>query len=402
MLDASKTHQGQKSPLEGLVVVDLSRYIAGPYCTMLMADAGATVIKVEPPLGDDTRHLGPFIESGCGESVSAYFIRMNRGKRSIALDLKDDVARGILEKLIVEADVLVENYAAGVFARLGFGADRVFELNPSLVYCSISGFGHTPSPLRDRAAYNVVAEYEAGVFHHSEGSDLPSPVGPPVGDMFPALHALGGLTMALYRRAITGEGARVDIAMYDSMLSLNEIRSTYSILYDREWDPVSHPFYSPYGVFPVRDGHVCVDVTTDGQWEGFCRAIGHPEMFELPGLTTGPERVGRYESVIRAPFEAWLAQQTRDSAVETLAAHRVPCAAIRAPGEALNSDQARARDMSIQVQGDHGVTITTVGNPIKIDDDSSVPRPAAPVLDGDRDWVLDTYLAEHSVSPVPQ
>src|SRR5699024_11177172 len=132
-------------PLEGLVVIDLSRYIAGPYCTMLMADAGATVIKVEPPKGDDTRRLEPYITGEGGDEVSAYFIRMNRGKKSITLDLKSEADRETLARLIERADVLVENYAAGVFARLGFDADRIAELNENIVYCSISGFGHTES-----------------------------------------------------------------------------------------------------------------------------------------------------------------------------------------------------------------------------------------------------------------
>ncbi len=388
---------GGKAALEGLVVVDLSRYIAGPYCTMLMADAGATVIKVEPPSGDDTRRLEPYIEAESGDQVSAYFIRMNRGKKSITLDLKADADRRTLERLIEKADVLIENYAAGVFARLGFGADRIAELNESIVYCSISGFGHTESPMRDRPAYNIVAEYEAGVFFQRDKSVAPAPLGPPVGDMFPALHALSGLMMALYRKALTGEGGRVDIAMYDSMLSLNEIRSSYAILYGEEWDPSAHPFYSPYGVFPVQDGYVCIDVTTAGQWKGFCQAIGHPQMFELPGLESGPQRVANFDRVIRLPLETWLCAQTRDSAVETLAAGRVPCAAIRNPGEALLSAQARSRDMEVEVKGDQGVVITTVGNPIKIDGLGDPQPRCAPTLDGDRDWVLREILGEDRV-----
>lgn len=393
----SITHMARDSrvaPLEGLVVVDLSRYIAGPYCTMLMADAGATVIKVEPPTGDDTRRLEPYIEAEGGHGVSAYFIRMNRGKKSIALDLKAGDDRKTLEQLIAKADVLVENYAAGVFAKLGFDEKRIAELNNDIVYCSISGFGHTESPMRDRPAYNVVAEYEAGVFFQTDKSVAPAPLGPPVGDMFPALHALSGLMMALYRKALTGEGGRVDIAMYDSMLSLNEIRSSYSILYGKDWDPSAHPFYSPYGVFGVQDGYICIDVTTRGQWNGFCGAIGHPEMFDLAGLETGPQRVENFDRVIAEPLEKWLAAQTRDTAVEALAAHRVPCAAIRDPGEALMSAQSRSREMEVDVMGEQGVVITTVGNPIKVDGSAAASMPTAPSLNGDRDWVLNEILGD--------
>ncbi|WP_084499520.1 CaiB/BaiF CoA transferase family protein [Brevibacterium album] len=379
-------------PLEGLLVIDLSRYIAGPYCTMLMADAGATVIKVEPPQGDDTRSLEPAVVSDRGAEVSTYFLRMNRGKRSIVLDLKDGDDRDLLERLIERADILVENYAAGVFERLGFGAQRVFELNPGIVYASISGFGHSASPMRDRAAYNIVAEYEAGVFFQRDPAAAPAPLGPPVGDMFPALHALSGLLMALHRKQRTGVGGRVDIAMYDSMLSLNELRSSYAMIYGEEWDPSAHPFYSPYGVFPVKDGHVCIDVTTSGQWEGFCSAIGRPDLFRMPGMETGPQRVERFEEIIKPPLDAWLSGQTRDSAVAGLTRHRVPCAAIRASGEALTSEQATAREMRVPVRGEDGVVVTTVGNPIKVDGANGQAAAAAPELDAHRDWVLKSVL----------
>jgi crotonobetainyl-CoA:carnitine CoA-transferase CaiB-like acyl-CoA transferase len=376
--------------MKGLLVLDLSRYVSGPYCTMMLADAGATVIKVETPQGEDTRHLDPFVAAPDASSVSAYFLRMNRGKRSIALDLKRPEALAAFERLVSRADVLIENFRPGVMDRLGLGWSRLEELNPRLVYCSISGFGHTESPARDRSAYNVVAEYEAGVFVRRDPDENPGPLGPPVGDMFPSLHALSGILMALYRRSSTGRGGRVDIAMYDSMLSLNELRSSYAVLYGNDWNPYAHPFYSPYGVFPVRDGHICIDVTTDGQWRGFCDAIRHPEIYRMPGLSSGPERVRRYDEVIRGPWLAWLAGQGRDSAVATLAAHGVPTAAIREPGEALTSGQAAARSMMTQVGDGAGASVTTAGNPIRIDhQDSPVATTGiAPALGQDTVTVL--------------
>lgn len=380
------------APLKGLVVVDMSRYIAGPYCTMLMADAGATVIKVEPPAGDDTRHLEPFISTRDGNETSAFFMRMNRGKRSIALDLKNEEDRQTLAELIVQADVLVENYAAGVLARLGFGESRIAELNGSVVYCSISGFGHTESPMRDRPSYNIVAEYEAGIYYQQENTATPAPIGPPVGDMFPALHALSGLMMALYRKALTGKGGRVDISMYDSMLSLNEIRSSYALLYGDGRMPSGQEFYAPYGVFPVQDGYICIDVTTTAQWQHFCQAIGHPEIFDQPGLTTGPDRAARFDEVIAKPLDAWLTRQTRDSAVQTLCDSRVPCAAIRKPGEALTSPQSRSRNMVVEVGDGRGASIPTVGNPIKIDGITATTTAMAPQLNADRDWIMSEYL----------
>lgn len=376
-------------PLAGVVVVDLSRYIAGPYCSMLMADAGATVIKVEPPRGEDTRSLEPYIADESGEQVSAYYLRMNRHKRSVVLDLKSELGQQALADLIARADVLLENYRPGVLARFGFDEERLAALNPGLVYCTISGFGHTDTPLRDRPAYNVVAEYEAGVYFQRDPEVAPAPVGPPVGDLFPALHALSGLLMALYRKSVTGVGGRVDIAMFDSMLSLNEIRSSFAALYGRDWDPTAHPFYSPYGVFPVRDGYICIDVTTDPQWRGFCAAIGRPDLYELDGMATGPQRVERFESHIKEPLDAWLATRDRDSAVEALTRHHVPTAAIRHPGEALESDQSRARNMEVTVRSTGGAVVTTVGTPIKIDQWQDQPvRTAGADLGADTEAVM--------------
>lgn len=219
------------------------------------------------------------------------------------------------------------------------------------------------------------------------GGGTPGPLGPPVGDMFPSLHALSGLLMALYRRTRTGRGGRVDISMYDSMLSLNELRSSYAVLHGKEWDPYAHPFYSPYGVFAVCDGYICIDVTTDRQWRGVCAAIGRAEICELEGLATGPERVASYDAVIREPLERWLAGQVRDEAVKTLVEHDVPAATIRNPGEALESRQAAARDMHVTVHGS-GAGIATAGNPIKIDRPRDGAETSVPRLGADTEWVL--------------
>ncbi|WP_182357255.1 CaiB/BaiF CoA transferase family protein [Tomitella gaofuii] len=363
--------------LAGLVVVDLSQYIAGPYATMLMADAGATVIKVEPPRGDATRMLEPQVPRADGDgTVSAFYLRMNRGKRSVALDLKTDDGRDALAGLLARADVLVENYRAGVLDGLGFGAEELRALNPRLVYCSVSGFGHTPSPQRDRPSYNTVAEYETGVWHPGGPGGLPGPVGPPVGDMVPALHALAGLLMALYRRSVTGEGAHVDIAMHDSMLSLNELRSSTAVFTGSDRHPDGREYFCPYGVFAVRDGHISLDVTTDRQWRGFCAAIGHPGLADRDGMDTGPRRAAQYDEHIRGPLEHWLAERTRDEAAARFIAHGVPVAVLRTSREALLSAQAAARGMRLSVgegpavggceaPGD-GVTVTVPGSPVRI------------------------------------
>lgn len=393
-------------PLAGLVVVDLSRYIAGPYATMLMADAGATVVKVEPPEGDATRSIGPFVQAN-GREVSAFYLRMNRGKRSVVLDLKHADGRAALAALIRRADVLVENFRAGLLGKLGFGPDRLAQLNPKLIYCAVSGFGQTESPERDRPAYNTVAEYETGVFSTREadpsagtGTPMPGPVGPPVGDMVPALHALAGLLMALYRRSVSGEGARVDIAMFDSMLSLNELRSSTAILNGSDRHPDGRSYFCPYGVFAVRDGHICLDVTTQRQWQGFCNAIERPDLALVEGMDTGPRRAARYAELIQAPLEAWLAARTRDEAAGAFIAHGVPVSVLRTPREALLSDQATARGMRIEVSDGQGAVVTVPASPIRTsqlsDNASCAAEPTgyvAPVLGADTRWAL-THVAQ--------
>lgn len=385
--------------LQGLLVVDMSRYIAGPYATMLMADAGATVIKIEPPHGDATRSLEPFVP-GDDTEVSAFYLRMNRGKKSVVLDVKTDAGRRALSALIAKADVLVENYRAGIIDQLGFHAARRSALNPQLVYCSISGFGHTPSPQRDRVAYNTVAEYEAGVYHRPDTADgTPGPLGPPVGDMVPALHALSGLLMALYRRSVTGEGAHVDIAMFDSMLSLGELRSSTAILTGSDRHPDGAEYFCPYGVFAVQDGHICLDVTTRRQWHGFCEAIGRPDLAEIEGMDTGPHRTQHYERLIEAPLQQWLFARSRDEAAAEFIARGVPVSVLRTPREALLSEQATARGMRIDVDGPHGTAVTVPASPIRISDAhvNGVPPPSpeqsAPDLGADTRSVLTDIAA---------
>lgn len=389
MTDQSTSDEAsrRRGPVADLVVLDMTRYIAGPYCTMLLADAGAQVVKIEPLLGEDTRHLEPFLRTDGELPVSAYFLRMNRNKRSVAVDLKHSKGITFVKDLISKADVLVENFRPGVMNRLGLDDERIAEINPRLVYCSISGFGQSASPNRDRPSYNVVAEYEAAISVRTMPDGKPGAVGPPVGDMFPALHALSAILMAIHQRQTTGLGSRVDISMYDSMLSLNELQISYAELYGEQWNPAAHPFYCPYGVFKASDaGWVCLDVTTTRQWSGFCSAIGRVDLFELPGLATGPQRVAQYEEVIRAPFEQWLSTTPRDAAVQTMVAHGVPSAAVRHPSEVLRSDQAQARNMRLRVSNDEGVGLDIVGNPIRMSGMTENSECRAPELGADTLW----------------
>lgn len=365
-------------PLEGVVVVDLTRYISGPYCTMLLADAGATVIKVEPPGGEHTRHGSPFLGAE-GSEVSASFVRVNRGKRSVVLDLKSDEGIEALKRLVAGADVLVENFRPGVLARLGLDEVELGRLNGSLIYCSISGFGHSASGWRDRPAFNLIAELEAGVYRQKEPETVPEPLGPYVGDLFPGAHAVSGVAMALYQRERTGVGARVDIAMFDSMLSFNELACTSSQFLQGRVEDYFSGFFCPSDVYPSADGFVCIDVVTEGQWRALCRLIGADALSSRPELADGPGRAVNFDEVIARPLLGWLSEHASEEAMERLTAVGIPAAVVRTPGQALSSTQAHERQMVVTVECE-GEELRVPANPIRFDGVARPDRLEAPIV----------------------
>lgn len=394
-------------PLEGLRVIDLTRYVAGPYCTMQLADAGADVIKVEPLGGEISRTLEPLIDKDDGEPLSGYFTRYNRHKRSICIDLTKPAGRAVLTELLRISDVLVENYRPGVLERLGFGENHLAGINPQLVYCSVSGYGHSDGPYRDRPAYHMTAEALAGAVARTADQGLPPiPVGLIIGDIFPAALATTGILMALQRRSRTGSGGRVDIAMYDAMISMNELNIGRAALSGR---PVvigatAHPFYAPWGVFQARDGHVVLNVSTDRQWQGMCRAVSSPELLGQKRLERSKDRVRHMDEVIRPVLEPWLRQRTRGEAVRALIEESVPAAPIADSVEVLACPQAHAREMIAVVEAEDGRMTRVAGNPIKIRSMASgqpadsrparIPGPGADSRDILRELGLEAEEAE--------
>ena len=351
-------------PLAGLRVLDLTRFVSGPYATMLLADAGATVVKVEPPGGDPARSEPPIFSPAEG-GLSATFMRMNRGKQSVEIDLKSAEGKGALTRLIQQADVLVENFRVGVLARLGFDEARLEELNPRLIYASITGFGHTPSEFRDRPAFNLIAEYEAGVYYR--GGEVPAPLGPYVGDLFPGMHALSGILMALYERNVTGTGSRVDISMFDSMLSFNESAGSFDAWLGDEDAADTTNYFCPSGVFPCADGFVCIDVVTEQQWQTLCELMGVPDFTLTPAVATGVLRSQNYDEGVAPVLLPWLGQFSGEDLARTMAPAGVPAAVVRPPGEALLSDQAQARQMRVVVSAaDGGEGLPVAANPIRV------------------------------------
>jgi CoA:oxalate CoA-transferase len=350
-------------PLSGLTVIDLSRVLAGPYCTMMLADLGARVIKVEQPSkGDDSRSIGPFNASG----HSAYFTSVNRAKESIALDLKNASDRSIFEALLSTADVLVENYRPGVMDKLGFGYQALHARYPRLIYCAVSGFGQT-GPDAHKAAYDMVVQGLGGIMSitgHPGGP--PTRVGTSVGDITAGMFACSGILAALLHRQASGEGQLVDVAMLDGQIAILESAIARYAVTGISPPPLGshHPGITPFGAFACADGHVIIAAGNDDLWASLCRALAQPRWIDDPHFLTNKARIAHVaevaaalESVLKAqPCAHWLA---------LLDAAGIPCAPINNIAQAIAMPQVRARTMMVETAYEDGTPIEIAGSPMK-------------------------------------
>ena len=373
-------------PLSGITVVDLSRILAGPYCTMLMAELGARVIKVEPPdRGDDARHYGPFVKG-----KSAYFQSINRGKESIALDLKNDDDRAILEDLLGTADVVVENFRPGTMEKLGYGWEVLHARFPRLIYAAASGFGHT-GPESKRPAYDMVVQGMGGIMSvtgHEGGP--PTRIGMSIGDMGAGLYTTVGVLSALFHRAMTGEGRKVDVAMFDCQLALLENAIMRFFVSGKPPGPLGarHPSITPFEVFTTQSGYIIIAAGNDGLYRKLCEAIGRPELATDARYITNDLRNQHVEELKEA-LEETLKTAATEHWTAVLDKAGVPAGPINNVQQALEFPQAAARNMVVTVDDPVSGPMPVVGNPIKIwGFDDPATRPPAPVLDGDREAIL--------------
>jgi CoA:oxalate CoA-transferase len=373
-------------PLSGVTVVDLSRILAGPYCTMLMAELGARVIKVETPrTGDDARHYGPFLKG-----KSAYFMSINRGKESIALDLKNDGDRATFEKLLANADVVVENFRPGTMEKLGYGWETLHKKFPKLIYAAASGFGHS-GPDSQRPAYDMVVQGMGGIM-----SITGTPGGPPmrigmsIGDIGAGLYTCIGVNSALYHRALTGEATKVDIGMFDCQLALLENAILRYFLSGKAPGPlgVRHPNIAPFEAFDASDGYIIVAAGNDSLYVKLCMAIGRPELAKEECYCTNDLRLRNMES-LKIELEKVLKTKPVQHWLKVFDEAGIPAGPINNVGQAIESAQAKARNMVVTADDPTAGTVKLVGNPIKL---SGFPDPAtrrpAPELDGDRERIL--------------
>jgi len=379
-------------PLAGLRVIDLTQVLSGPFATMLLADLGADVVKVEPPGGDVARQWGPHLPGNGPDGYGGYFASVNRNKRSVVLDLKQDVGRAHLLALLAGSDVLVENFRVGVMDRLGLPYEVLHERFPTLVYASIRGFGDPrtgPSPYADWPAFDIIAQAMGGLLGIT-GSDPEHPVkvGPGIGDIFPGALAALGIVAAVRHAEATGEGQLVDVAMYDSVLSMTErIVYQYSITgISPRPQGNTHPLLCPYGVVSTATGFVTVAAPSDHHWRQLAELIGRPELADDPRYASNESRLA-HAGEVYAAVEAW-SSALPTSGVLAVLGGRIPCGPVNSAADIAADPHVAARAMIVQVDHPAGGTIDIAGSPIKLTGTPSDSFVRAPLLGEHTDQVL--------------
>jgi crotonobetainyl-CoA:carnitine CoA-transferase CaiB-like acyl-CoA transferase len=371
------------APLDGVTVLDLTRVLSGPYCTMLLADMGARVIKVEQPgKGDDTRAWGPpFLE---GES--AYFLSINRNKESVTIDFKHPEGRALLGQLIAKADVLVENFRPGTLDKLGLDYKTLSALHPRLVYCSISGFGHT-GPRWKQPGYDAIMQAEGGLMSITGTADGP-PVrlGVAIVDIVSGMFAAYGTAMALLARERTGKGQEVDLAMLDATVALLTYQAGNFFASGKVPARLGnrHPSIVPYETFTASDGDFVLAVGNDEQWRKFCAVAGLPEEERF---ATNRQRVSGYDAL--RPFVAdRLRERPRQSWIDALTKAGVPCGSVRTFDELFGDPQLGAREMIAMVEHATVGPLKALGVPVKLSETPGAVRTPPPTLGQHTDAVL--------------
>jgi len=374
-------------PLDGIRVIDLSRFIAGPFCAQMLGDMGADVIKIERSEGEDARHHAPFYK---GESV--YIMVYNRNKRGVTLNTRHPRAHALLEQLIAQADVLVENFRPGTLERMGLGYDRLLELKPGLVITSISGFGQT-GPLAERALFDAIAQAMSGLMSLTGGEDNPTLTGTYIADYVAGLHGVIGTLLALRHRDRTGEGQVVDIASLDALFScLGTPPSAQVMLNETPRRNGSRDLLTgPANVFRASDGHLYVHAGTNPLFPRICEMIGKPELARDERFKDVPSRMANIEA-IEAEVAAWIGSHTVQEAGEALTRVGIPWGPVATIPDIVASEQIQAREMLLDVEHPKLGTLTLPGIPIKLSTTPGSIRKAPPLVGEDTAGVYRELL----------
>ena len=378
-----------RPPLHGVRVIDMTRVLAGPFCTMSLGDMGAEVIKVEEPgKGDDTRGWPPFVH---GEAK--YFLSVNRNKKSLTLDLKARDGQEILRRLLASADVVVENFRPGTMERLGFGYETLERANPRLIYCSISGFGES-GPEAHRPGYDLIVQGESGVMDITGFPDGPPvKVGNSIGDLVAGMAAAQGITLALLSRSQTGKGQKVEIGMLDVMASLLTYQA--GLYWNAGGRPArrgnEHPSIVPYEVFKAQDVYITLGVANNSLWDRTCKALDRPDLIKDPRFDTEANRVTNRKVLVpllneilgARPADEWLARLDKAG---------VPAGRIKSVAEVCESAHLRARGMMVSLAHPKAGSIRVMGVPVRLHDTPGGAQAAPPLLGQHTDEVLTKLL----------
>jgi crotonobetainyl-CoA:carnitine CoA-transferase CaiB-like acyl-CoA transferase len=376
-------------PLQGIRVLDFTRVLAGPAASLALADLGAEVLKVEPPeTGDETRLFPPL-----RENQSHYFLSVNRGKKSIVVDLKNDAGVTLVKALAAKCDILIENYRPGVMDRLGLGYETLGAINPRLIYCAISGYGMT-GPLRDRPSFDIVLQAMSGALSvNGEAGRPPTKLGIPLGDLVGGISGPIGILAALHERSVTGRGRLIDVSLFDGLIGMLGYLAQLAFFTGEDPKPQGseHPNLVPYGIFPAQDGSIVIACLMNSFWERICQALGMQDWVKDPRFESIEKRRDNRRLVNERISEFTRLKSVADL-VELFTQHQVPHAPILGIKEALSQPQAIARDMLVET--DHQVLgkIPIVNRPIKFPGDPQPVPAAPPVLGQHTDEILRHIL----------
>ena len=369
--------------LSGVRVLDFTQVLAGPFCTMNLADFGAEVIKIERPgTGDGSRIFGPFVNAQSG-----YYTLVNRGKKGITLDLKR--GKDIIYDMVKKCDIVVENFKPGVMDKLGYSYEKLKEINPGIIYCSISGFGQD-SPMRDLPAYDIVAQGMSGMMSITGYPDTPpARVGSSLGDVSAGLYAVTAILVALYNRERTGKGQYVDVALLDSVFAFvetNVVRYTIGGVHPTRVG-ARHPLSAPFDIYRCKDAHVIIAVASDPHFAKLCEMIGQPDLIKDPKFDSDPHR-SENDVELKAILEKFFADYTVAEAIEMMQARSIPCGPLCTVDEACENPSILKREMLVEIDQPGMGKVKITGNPMKLSETPADPRHPAPLLGQDTKEVL--------------
>ncbi len=384
-----------RKPLEGIKVISVETQVAAPYCSMMLADAGAEVIKIEAPgRGDASREPGPILRDKDGNKVSGYFMRFNRNKKSLTLNIKTPEGKEIFEKMVKQSDVLLENMKPGFLKKNGYTPEKIAELNPRIVYATLTGFGvgingKYVGPYADRPAYDIIIQAMAGLMNLI-GEEGGRPIHPMVAfaDVAPGMLTAYGVMLALYNREFTGKGDYLDMAMYDSLMALTERSLNVYNMTGNVMERGKEGLIHPWGSFKTKDGWIAIIVQESKMWKRFTDAMGRPDLFEDPRYADGEGRA-KNKATLDPIINEWLSTRTTDEVVETLLSFGLPVGPVNNAKQVCEGEQANARQMFVTVHDPVAGDVKLVNTPIKMaSQEVQTEAPTIPRLGEHTDEIL--------------